>query len=167
MSTHEHKKHAPRSVSIGIITVSTTRSLADDASGNWISEQARQEGHRINYHQVVTDDAELIAAAVRDVIQNDRPRVILMNGGTGITQNDVTIEAVSPMFSKTLTGFGPLFTKLSFDEIGSAAFLSRATAGIIEGTVVFCLPGSLKACKLACRELIFSELGHLVKHLMD
>ena len=167
MGTHEHKKHAPRRVSIGIITVSTTRSLGDDGSGNWIREQARQEGHDIIYHQVITDDAELIAATVREVIQNERPQVILMNGGTGITKKDVTIEAVNPMFSKTLTGFGPLFAKLSFDEIGSAAFLSRATAGVIEDTVVICMPGSLNACKLACRELIFPELGHLVKHVKE
>jgi molybdenum cofactor biosynthesis protein B len=93
--------------------------------------------------------------------------VILTNGGTGITKTDLTIEAVSPLLSKTLTGFGPLFATLSFKEIGSAAFLSRAVAGIIEDTVVFCMPGSLNACKLACRELIFPELGHLVKHVMD
>ena len=167
MGTHEHKKHAPRKVSIGIITVSTTRALVDDASGNWISEQARKEGHDVVYHQVITDDAGIIASTLREVIENVRPQVILMSGGTGITKKDVTIEAVNPLFSKTLTGFGPLFAKLSFDEIGSAAFLSRATAGVIEDTVTFCMPGSLNACKLACRELIFPELGHLVKHVMD
>jgi molybdenum cofactor biosynthesis protein B len=167
MGTHEHKKHAPRKVSMGIITVSTTRDLSHDASGNWINEQAQKEGHDIVYHQVVTDDAELIASTVQDVIQNEKPEVILMNGGTGITKQDVTIEAVSPLFEKTLTGFGPLFAMLSFDEIGSAAFLSRATAGVIKDTVVFCMPGSLNACKLACRELIFPELGHLVKHVKE
>jgi len=167
MSTHEHKKHAPRSVSLAIITVSTTRALADDASGNWIREQAGREGHEVVYHQVITDDAELIAATIRDVIQKDKPQVILMSGGTGITKRDVTIEAVAPLFAKTLSGFGPLFAKLSFDEIGSAAFLSRATAGVVDDTIVFCLPGSLNACQLACRELIFPELGHLVKHLRD
>ncbi len=167
MSTHEHKQHAPRKVSIGIITVSTTRSLEDDDSGNWIHEQALEEGHNIVSHQVVTDDARLIASMLRDVIQNESPQVILMNGGTGITKRDVTIEAVTPLFSKTLTGFGPLFAKLSYDEIGSAAFLSRATAGIVEDTVVICMPGSLNACKLACRKLVFPELGHLVKHVLD
>ena len=167
MGTHEHKKHAPRKVSIGIITVSTTRALVDDGSGKWINEQARKEGHDVVYHQVITDDAELIASTVREVIQNERPQVILMNGGTGITKRDVTIEAVNPMFTKTLTGFGPLFAKLSFDEIGSAAFLSRATAGVVDDTVLFCMPGSLNACTLACRELIFPELGHLVKPVMD
>jgi len=167
MGTHEHKKHAPRKVSIGIITVSTTRALVDDVSGNWISEQARKEGHDVVYHQVITDDAGIIASTLREVMENVRPQVILMSGGTGITKKDVTIEAVNPLFSKTLTGFGPLFAKLSFDEIGSAAFLSRATAGVIEDTVTFCMPGSLNACKLACRDLIFPELGHLVKHVMD
>ena len=167
MGTHEHKKHAPRKVTLGIITVSTTRALADDASGNWISEQARKQGHDVVYHQVITDDAALIAATLREVIQNPRPQVILTNGGTGITRTDVTIEAVNPLLSKILTGFGPLFAKLSFDEIGSAAYLSRATAGVIQDTVVFCLPGSLNACKLACRELIFPELGHLVKHVTE
>jgi molybdenum cofactor biosynthesis protein B len=167
MGTHEHKKHAPLRVSIGIITMSTTRALADDASGNWILEQARLEGHDVVYHQVITDDAELIGSTVGEVIRNERPQVILMSGGTGITKRDVTIEAVNPLFTKILTGFGPLFAKLSFDEIGTAAFLSRATAGVIEDTVVFCLPGSLNACKLACRELIFPELGHLVKHVKE
>jgi molybdenum cofactor biosynthesis protein B len=90
-----------------------------------------------------------------------------MTGGTGITKKDVTIEAVTPLLTKELTGFGPLFAQLSFEEIGSAAFLSRATAGVIVDTVVFCIPGSLNACKLACRELIFPELGHLVKHVLD
>lgn len=167
MSTHEHKQHAPRKVAIGIITVSTSRSLEDDDSGNWIHDQALTEGHSIVSHQVVTDDACLIASKVRDVIQNESPQVILMNGGTGITKKDVTIEAVTPLFRKTLTGFGPLFATLSYDEIGSAAFLSRATAGIIEDTVVICMPGSLNACKLACRALVFPELGHLVKHVLD
>lgn len=167
MGTHEHKKHAPRKVTIGIISVSTTRSLKDDASGIWISEQAQKDGHDVVYHQVVTDDAEQIVATVRSVIRDIRPQVILTNGGTGITKRDVTIEAVTPLFRKTLTGFGPLFATLSYDEIGSAAFLSRATAGIVEDTVVICMPGSLNACKLACRALVFPELGHLVKHVLD
>lgn len=167
MGTHEHKKHAPRKVTIGIISVSTTRALVDDTSGKWISAAATAEGHDVIHHQIIPDDVDIIASAVQMVIRNERPQVILMSGGTGITPKDVTIEAVSPMFAKALSGFGPLFAQLSFKEIGSAAFLSRATAGIIEDTVVFCLPGSLNACKLACRELIFPELGHLVKHVKD
>ena len=167
MSTHEHKKHAPRKVTISIITVSTTRALADDTSGQWISESAAALGHEIVYHKVIPDDADIIASTVQAVIGDEKPQVILMSGGTGITPRDVTIEAVSPLFAKVLTGFGPLFAQLSFKEIGSAAYLSRATAGVIRDTVVFCMPGSINACKLACRELIFPELGHLVKHVMD
>lgn len=167
MSTHEHKKHAPRKVTIAVITVSTTRALADDASGNWIREQAGREGHEVVYHEVVKDDQVMIAAALQDLVRNEQPQVVILTGGTGITKKDVTIEAVRPLFSKTLNGFGPLFATLSFEEIGSAAFLSRATAGVVENSVVFCIPGSLNACKLACRKLIFPELGHLVKHRLD
>ena len=90
-----------------------------------------------------------------------------MSGGTGISPKDVTIEAVRPLFSKELTGFGPIFAQLSFEQIDSAAILSRATAGIIKNSVVFCMPGSIKACKLACNELIFPELGHLIKHIKE
>ena len=167
MGTREHKEHAPTKVTIGMITVSTTRALADDSSGKWISDQAINEGHEVVYHQVIPDDADIISTTVKNVIRHQRPQVILMSGGTGITEKDVTIEALNPMFAKTLTAFGALFAHLSFEEIGSAAFLSRATAGIIEKTVVVCMPGSINACKLACRKLIFPELGHLVKHVMD
>ncbi len=167
MGTEEHKQHAPKTVTMGIITVSTTRAIVDDSSGNWINEHATKRGHDVVYHQVIPDDQELIADTLRSVIQNEQPQVVLMNGGTGITKKDVTIEAVSPMFTKVLSAFGSLFANLSFKEIGSAAFLSRATAGVIEDTVVFCMPGSINACKLACRELIFPELGHLVKHVLD
>jgi len=167
LSIREHKKQAPKHVSIGIITVSTTRTLEEDKSGHWISEQVTKEGHEIVYHQVIPDDAERIASTVQTIIQEKEPQVLLMTGGTGITKKDVTIEAVSPMFSKVLTAFGSLFALLSTDEIGSAAILSRATAGLIGNTIVFCMPGSLHACKLACSELIFPELGHMVKHLLD
>ncbi len=167
MGTAEHKKQAPQAVRVGILTVSTTRALADDASGNWISDQLEQRGHQVVCHQVVTDDATLIAGTVKRIIEDHRPRVILVSGGTGITPRDVTIEALKPLFAKELTAFGALFASLSFAQIGSAAFLSRATAGVIAGTVVVCMPGSLKACQLACGELVFPELGHLVKHVLD
>jgi len=167
MSTHEHKKAAPKSVTIGIITVSTTRALVEDKSGLWMSEQAKKQGHRIVYHQVIPDDAECIAATLKTVIHDKTPQVVLITGGTGITRKDVTIEAVSPLFAKELSAFGSLFAHLSTKQIGSAAILSRATAGVIENSVVFCMPGSLNACKLACTELIFPELGHMVKHIKD
>jgi molybdenum cofactor biosynthesis protein B len=167
MGVHEHKKEAPKTVRIGIITVSSTRALADDISGKWIREQAEKIGHKIVFHQVIPDDAEIITATLSDRIEESNSQVILMSGGTGITKKDVTIEAVRPLFIKELSAFGPLFAKLSLEQVESAAIMSRATAGIIGNTVVFCMPGSLDACKLACTRLIFPELGHLVKHISD
>jgi molybdenum cofactor biosynthesis protein B len=167
MSTQEHKKTAPRSVAIGIVTVSSTRSLEDDLSGHWIREHAIEDGHTVVSHQVVPDDSAAIVATVLAVIRDKSPRVLLVTGGTGISPKDLTIEALGPLFSKVLAAFGPLFAQLSYQQIGSAALLSRSTAGVLEGTVVFCLPGSLKACQLACRKLIFPELGHLVRHLQE
>jgi molybdenum cofactor biosynthesis protein B len=167
MGVHEHKKQAPRFITLGIISVSTTRALIDDTSGQWIREQAEKIGHRIVFHEVIPDDAVRITATLKDRIKEANPQVILMSGGTGITKKDVTIEAVSPLFDKELSALGPLFAKLSMEEIDSAAIMSRATAGVIGNTVVFCMPGSLNACKLACSKLIFPELGHLVKHVQD
>ena len=167
MGVHEHKKQAPRFITLGIISVSTTRALIDDTSGQWIREQAEKIGHRIVFHEVIPDDAVQITASLKDRIKDLSPQVILMSGGTGITKKDVTIEAVSPLFDKELSAFGPLFAKLSMEEIDSAAIMSRASAGVIGNTVVFCMPGSLNACKLACSKLIFPELGHLVKHVQD
>jgi molybdenum cofactor biosynthesis protein B len=115
----------------------------------------------------VPDETETITQTIDESIRDYGAQVILVTGGTGISSKDVTIEAVRPLFKKELTAFGPLFAQLSFEQIDSAALLSRATAGVIGTTVVFCIPGSLKACKLACKVLIFPELGHIVKHIHE
>ena len=167
MSSTEHKKSAPRAVKTGIITVSTTRSLKDDKSGLWISKHAKKEGHEVIFHQVIPDDIEIITRTVMEVIKDPAPQALLVTGGTGISSKDVTIEAVRPLFTKELTAFGPIFAQLSFEQIDSAAILSRATAGVIEKTILFCMPGSFKACKLACKAIIFPELGHLVHHIHE
>ncbi|MDX2439869.1 MAG: molybdenum cofactor biosynthesis protein B [Desulfobacterales bacterium] len=167
MSSKAHKKNAPRAVKTGIITVSTTRSLKDDKSGLWISKRAKREGHEVVFHQVITDEIEIITRTVMDVIRDLSPQALLVTGGTGISSKDVTIEAVRPLFTKELTSFGPIFAQLSFEQIDSAAILSRATAGVIEKTILFCMPGSINACKLACKAIIFPELGHLVHHIHE
>lgn len=167
MSSKAHKKNAPRAVKTGIITVSTTRSLKDDKSGLWISKRAKREGHEVVFHQVITDEIEIITRTVMDVIRDLSPQALLVTGGTGISSKDVTIEAVRPLFTKELTSFGPIFAQLSFEQIDSAAILSRATAGVIEKTILFCMPGSINACKLACKAIIFPELGHLVHHIYE
>lgn len=168
MGVKGHKKGAPKIVRVGIVTASTTRSIELDESGLWMARQAKKEGHEVVFHRVVPDDAKTIAEAVMNAANDHKAQVIVVTGGTGITPQDVSIEAVAPLFSKELTAFGPLFAQLSYDQIDSAAIMSRALAGVIGNhTVVFCIPGSLKACKLACSALIFPELGHMVKHLGD
>jgi len=167
MGVNEHKKNAPAIIRIGVISVSTTRSEENDESGGWIKKTAIHEGHEVVFYQVVPDAVYIITETIRKAIHALNPHAILLTGGTGISSRDVTIEAVRPLFEKELTAFGPLFCQLSFEEIDSAALLSRATAGVIGKTLVFCMPGSLKACKLACKALIFPELGHLVKHALE
>lgn len=167
MGTKTHKKSAPKKVKLGIVSVSSTRSKAADKSGRWINKRAKKEGHDVVLHRVVPDEIEAISRTVHEIINDYNGQAILVTGGTGISNKDVTIEAVHRLFTKELTAFGPLFAQLSFEQIDSAALLSRATAGIIGASVVFCMPGSLKACKLACKALIFPELGHLVKHIHE
>jgi molybdenum cofactor biosynthesis protein B len=164
MAAIPHKTSAPQSLAVGILTVSTTRGLKEDKSGHWMARRAEREGHKVVAHHVVPDAAHSISEALGIIIEAHQPHAIIVTGGTGITPADVTIEALRPLFTKELTAFGPLFAQLSFEQIDSAAIMSRATAGIVGQTVVFCLPGSLNACKLACKALIFPELGHLAKH---
>jgi len=167
MGTEAHKAAAPGHLRIGILSVSTTRSLAEDKSGHWISKHSKKEGHQVVCHQVIPDDARIIADTVLTVLRGMSPHALLLTGGTGISPKDVTIEAVRPLLSKELTAFSVLFSQLSFEEIDSAALLSRAMAGVIDNVLVFCMPGSLNACKLEWNALIFPELGHIVHHLQE
>jgi molybdenum cofactor biosynthesis protein B len=154
-------------VTVAIVTVSTTRQLESDTSGHWIRKRAAEENHEVVAHLVIPDDAAVIVDTARRLIRETAPQVILFTGGTGASAGDVTIEALRPLFSKELSAFGPLFAQLSYAQIGSAALLSRSTAGIIDHTAVFCMPGSQKACQLACDRLVFPEMGHLVHHLRE
>jgi len=164
MGHQEHRRGAPQSVKLAIITVSTTRRLETDDSGQWMAGCAAGEGHTVVAHHVVADRIDDIRQVLMHIMADHAPQAVIVTGGTGITPQDVTIEALKPLFVKELSAFGVLFTQLSFEEIDSAAVLSRASAGVIGRTLVFCIPGSLNACKLACRKLIFPELGHMVRH---
>jgi molybdenum cofactor biosynthesis protein B len=165
MGTREHKKGTLKELKIAIISVSSTRTIAEDGSGLWMKKVSEKEGHTVVLHRVVLDDKRDIAAALFDAINLSGAQAVLLTGGTGISSKDVTIEAITPLFQKELTAFGPVFAQLSLEKIDSAAIMSRATAGIVDRTAVFCMPGSLRACKLACKALIFPELGHIVKHI--
>lgn len=167
MSLLPHKKNLTDDIKIAVVSVSTTRNISEDKSGAWIKKQAKKQGIEVVIHQVVTDDIDAIRDLTLHITEKISPNAVIMSGGTGISPKDVTIEAVRPLFKKELTAFGPLFAQLSFEQIDSAAIMSRATAGIIQNSIVFCMPGSIKACKLACNELIFPELGHLIKHMKE
>jgi molybdenum cofactor biosynthesis protein B len=166
VSTEEHKKDAPKSVHVAIVTVSTSRTKKEDKSGLWMAKRVKKEGHHLVLHEVVPDEAGAVASTVCEAIQHQRAQAVLVTGGTGLAAADVTIEAVRPLFVKELTAFSTLFAQLSFEQIDSAAVLSRACAGIVGDAVVFAMPGSLKACQLACNELILPELSHIVRHLV-
>jgi len=166
MGRKQHLHHAPKNIDIGVITVSTTRTADDDKSGLWIKKQAKKEGHRIARYCIVSDSRELIVREVAHSVSGNGLHALILTGGTGMGFSDVTIEAVRPLFDKEMGAFSTLFTQLSFEKVDSAALLSRAAAGIIGKTAVFCLPGSLEACKLACNELIFPEIKHIAAHLI-
>jgi molybdenum cofactor biosynthesis protein B len=159
----EHKARAPASISAFVVTVSDTRTEATDSSGAAIAELLTAAGHRVVGRTIVNDDADLIRAAVERQLANPDVQVILTTGGTGISSRDNTYEVVAAMLQKRLDGFGELFRMLSFDQIGSAAIMSRACAGLTAGRIVVALPGSEAAVRLAMERLLIPELGHLVQ----
>lgn len=166
MSTQEHKQAAPRHVRCKIITVSDTRTMETDKSGKLMKEMLEGAGHIIIEHVIVKDEAEPIRAEVLKGCSNPEVDVVLTNGGTGIAKRDVTIETVQSLFEKEVPGFGEIFRMLSYQEdIGSAAILSRAAAGVLNDRAVFSTPGSTGAVKLAMDKLIIPEIGHIVREL--
>jgi len=166
MSTQEHKQAAPNSVHCKIITVSDTRTKDTDKSGKLMIELLENAGHLITDYVIVKDEAEPIKNEVLKGCDNPDIDVILTNGGTGIAKRDVTIETVQRMFEKEITGFGELFRMLSYQEdIGSAAILSRAAAGVVKDKAVFSTPGSTGAVRLAMEKIILPEIGHVVREL--
>lgn len=162
MGVEDHRKKALSSVKLAIITVSDTRVKEDDFSGSAIAEIMTGAGHVVVRRMMTKDDSGEIQKALRELIEDDVVQAVILNGGTGVAGRDVTLEAVQPFQEKSLPGFGELFRMLSYQEVGSAAMLSRAAAFVSEGKVVFCVPGSEKAVRLACSKLIAPELGHVV-----
>jgi molybdenum cofactor biosynthesis protein B len=165
MSVHEHHHAAGarHHLKVAVITASDTRTTETDESGKFISELLKDAGHIIAHYALLPDDPDHIRRAVQERLADSA--VVIINGGTGVAARDVTIEAVRPLLSKELEGFGELFRMLSYQEIGSAAFLSRALAGIASGKIVVALPGSPSACRLAIEKLLIPELGHMA-HLL-
>ncbi|MDO5846530.1 MAG: MogA/MoaB family molybdenum cofactor biosynthesis protein [Methanocorpusculum sp.] len=157
---HEH--HLPVAVKAAVITVSTSRTEKTDLSGKIIRDAFVQAGMKASEPVVVKDEEEEILAAVRAALT--AANCVVVNGGTGLTHDDCTIEAVTPLFQKTMDGFGELFRAKSVAQVGSAVILSRAAAGLVNGCAVFCIPGSPKAAELACAEIIIPQIQHILTH---
>jgi molybdenum cofactor biosynthesis protein B len=160
VSGHSHHARDAAAIACGVVTVSDTRSEADDASGQRIRALLGEHGHRVAYYRVVKDEPEQIATVIGAAPAE--VEVIVCNGGTGLARRDTTYEALTRLFDKEISGFGELFRMLSWEQIGAAAMLSRATAGVAGRRVLFSLPGSTKAVELAMTKLILPQLGHVV-----
>lgn len=162
MSVEEHRRTAPGVLGFGLITVSDTRSPENDVGGRTLSGLAHVAGHRVEETVVVPDDVAGIRRAVRRILALAGVDVVVLTGGTGFSPRDVTVEAVVPLLDQTVEGFGELFRALSYRQVGAAAMLSRATAGLVGGKAIFLLPGSPKAVSLAMEKLILPEAAHLL-----
>lgn len=159
----EHRRHSPQEINCAVVTVSDTRTLADDKGGNLIVELLTGAGHRVADRTIVSDDPEPMRQLLTQYQTRDEIDAILMTGGTGISRRDHTYETVSALLTKTLPGYGERFRMLSFSDIGSAAMLSRTVGGLMEQKVVLTMPGSPAAVRLAMQDVILPELGHLVR----
>lgn len=159
----EHKALSPAVAHCYILTVSDTRTEATDASGRTICDLLWAENHQVSGRRIVRDEPDEVRAAIVAQLENPDVQVVITTGGTGITSRDTTYEAVTGLLDKKLDGFGELFRMISYQEIGSAAMLSRAVGGLARGKVVLSLPGSEDAVRLAMTKLILPELGHLVR----
>ncbi|WP_373049207.1 molybdenum cofactor biosynthesis protein B [Vulgatibacter sp.] len=160
-----HRASAPRRVQVGVITASDTRTDENDTSGRYLAETLQDRGHPVLHRAIVRDEPALVQEAIA-AARAAGAEAVIVTGGTGISRRDSTFEAIDGLLAKRIPGFGELFRLLSFQEIGSAAMLSRATAGVTaEGLVLFAVPGSTGACRTALERLILPELGHLVREV--
>jgi molybdenum cofactor biosynthesis protein B len=170
----KHKAEAHEKLRIAILTCSDSKykdlkkgEKINDVSGDLIEDLIKKAGHEVYQRILLPDNLILIKEKVKELLYLKDINAIIITGGTGISRKDVTIEAVNELVEKTLPGFGELFRKLSYEEIGSAAMLTRALAGVAKSKAVFCLPGSPNAVKLAVSSLIIPELPHIIKHAKE
>ena len=162
MAVHEHKNKAHRTVRCAIITLSDTRDETTDKSGQRIKALLAEHEQPVVSYQILKDEPDQITAAVQALLARPDVDVILTNGGTGIAPRDTTFEALQGLLEKEIPGFGEMFRMLSYEDIGSAAMLTRATAGVAQGKVIISLPGSTGAVELGMTKLVLPELGHML-----
>lgn len=162
-STQQHRDIAARQgpVHVAIVTVSDTRTRENDTGGDLIEERVTTAGHKVVFRTIVKDEPEQIGTLLERIVAETDARVILFTGGTGIAPRDTTYDVISRRLEKVIPGFGELFRMLSYQEVGAAAMLSRATAGVYRGRVVMSMPGSPNAVQVAMDKLIMPEIQHL------
>jgi len=159
----EHRQRGPDVVRCFVLTVSDTRTEATDTGGHAVADLLASAGHHVSGRAIVKDDAAAVTRVVEEQIASAEVDVVITTGGTGITSRDTTYEAIASLLDKQLDGFGELFRMLSYEQIGPAAMMSRATAGLARGHIVIALPGSEAAVRLAMEKLVIPELKHLVQ----
>lgn len=159
--SHDHHANDLDELGIAVLTVSSTRSISEDPSGAAIVELVEAAGHTVAVRELVPDDYDGVQDAVDRFVDREDTDCVVTTGGTGVTPDDVTVEAVEPLFEKRLPGFGELFRSMSVDDIGTRVVGTRSVAGVADGVPVFCLPGSESAVRLAVDEIIVSEAPHL------
>ncbi|MFD1585668.1 molybdenum cofactor biosynthesis protein B [Halorientalis brevis] len=159
---HEHHAHDVETLGVGIVTISSTRTRDDDPAGDVIQAAIEDAGHEVAVRDVVRDNYDGIQNALDALVGRSDVDLVVTSGGTGVTPDDVTVEAAEPLFDKGLPGFGELLRLLSYETVGTKAICTRATAGIADGVPVFCLPGSENAAKLGIEKIVVPEAGHLV-----
>lgn len=156
---HGHEREDDEPISFGFVTVSSSRNEDEDESGEVARKKIQEAGHTFGEYRVVNDDEGEVRGAVEEFVGT--ADAVITSGGTGLTQDDVTVETVRPMFDKEIPGFGEEFRRRSVEEVGTAAILSRATAGVVDGTPVFVLPGSPDAVETGL-ELALAEISHIL-----
>lgn len=159
---HDHYHHDVEHVGVAILTVSSSRSLDDDPAGDAIAAAFEADDHEVVTRELVRDSYDRVQGGIDNLTGRGDVDVVVTTGGTGVTPDDVTVEAAEPLFEKALPGFGELFRRLSYEEIGEKIVATRATAGVADGVPVFCLPGSEHAAELGSEEVVVPEIGHLV-----
>jgi molybdenum cofactor biosynthesis protein B len=165
VSVHQHKERAKKSVGCFVLTVSDSRDETTDHSGQLIKTLLAEHGHKLLGYRITKDEPGEIRSLLQDALARKETGAVILNGGTGISPRDGTYEVVSQLLEKKLDGFGEIFRFLSYQEIGSAAIMSRALAGVAGGKILISLPGSKAAVELAMRRLVLPELGHIVSQL--
>ncbi len=163
MGYEEHKHISPQKVNCAVVIISDSRTEKTDESGKLLVESLRAAGHTVDSFSMLKNDAEAIWARFGELLHEPDLQAIITSGGTGASRLDLTVETVTPLLEKKLDGFGELFRFLTYQEIGTGSILSRAMAGAARGKIVICLPGSVKAVRLAVEKIILPEIGHMVR----